>query len=143
MNKSMVAALVLGGLILLFSLPGLQAYNIPQEINMNASECKVENPIYAPVVFPHQKHLSLGDCTVCHHKWKDRSKAPKKCTSSGCHDLIGAKGPEMTKVNSSYYAFHSKESDRSCKGCHMNRKEAGKSAGPTNCTKCHPQKGKE
>lgn len=143
MNKFIVIALVLGGLIFLFSLPGLQAYNMPQEINMNASECKVENPMYTPVVFPHQKHLSLGDCTLCHHKWEDRSKAPQKCTASGCHDLIGVQGPEMTEVNSSYYAYHTRESDKSCIGCHMSRKEAGETTGPTNCIKCHPQEKQE
>lgn len=63
-----------------FSLMGIDsiiAMKMPKTVLMNASQGKTKNPVYAPVNFPHQKHLKLG-CPVCHHKWTDKKNPPKK-----------------------------------------------------------------
>ncbi|WP_461833325.1 cytochrome c3 family protein [Desulfothermus sp.] len=124
---------------LLFSLTGsdlIEAMKIPKTVLMNASLGKTKNPVYAPVNFPHQKHLRLG-CPVCHHKWIDKKNPPKKCVDSGCHDILGAKGAQMRAKNSAYNAYHNPTSNHSCMGCHKNKKKQNLATGPIACKKCH------
>ncbi len=113
-----------------------QAMKLPKEILMNACEGKTKNPIYAPVLMPHQKHLKLG-CNTCHHKWTDKKNPPRKCTNPGCHDILEAKGKQMMDIHSAYNAFHNRTSPHSCIGCHMKRKREHLATGPIACAKCH------
>ncbi len=121
------------GIVLLF-FSGLHAQK--PIIEMKDAEGKVSNPIYKPVIFEHQKHYPLG-CQTCHHKWKDMTKPPSKCTAKGCHDLIGVTGEDMVKTESAFNAYHKRTSIHSCVGCHTKKKAEGVKAGPIACVKCH------
>ena len=125
-------------MLCLLVVPALQAMEMPKVITMDDAKGKTENPVYTPVDMPHQQHLASGiKCEDCHHKWEDRSEPPKRCIDSGCHDVLGAEGKEMNKVEAAYNAHHNQKSEHSCIGCHQSRKKAGKKAGPVPCQKCH------
>jgi hypothetical protein len=79
---------------------------------------------YKGALFAHKKHADAIKCQECHHTWKEGEKV-KKCGE--CH----TKDSKLTAKN----AFH-----KNCRGCHRTLKKAGKTAGPTACTKCHPKK---
>jgi hypothetical protein len=114
------------------------SFELPGEILMDKAEGHTDNPIYAPVLMPHQAHISLG-CESCHHTWEDKSSAPQTCTSSGCHEVLGATGPQMQEADSAFNAYHNRESSRSCLGCHIQRDQADAPCGPfAGCTDCHP-----
>ncbi len=132
--KKLNVWLICLGFVLFLLAGGLQAQK--PTIVMKDAEGKVSNPIYKPVAFPHQKHFALG-CKTCHHKWTDTSKPPAKCTSQGCHDLIGAQGEDMVKPNSAYSAYHKSNELRSCVGCHAKKKAEGLKTGPVACVQCH------
>ena len=139
MYRIFVLSLVCFGLSLCLLFPRLLASSmqIPQEVVMNEAQDKVNNPLYAPVTMPHQKHISQG-CPVCHHKWEDTSQPPRKCTTSGCHDLVGAKGAQMQEVDAAFNAYHNRESTHSCLGCHLQKNKADQACGPfQNCAACH------
>ena len=113
------------------------SFELPGEIIMDRAEGHVDNPIYTPVRMPHNSHISLG-CESCHHTWEDKSSAPQACTSSGCHDVLGATGPQMQEVDSAFNAYHNRESSRSCLGCHIQKEQADEPCGPAaSCTDCH------
>ncbi|MDZ7758859.1 MAG: cytochrome c3 family protein [Desulfovermiculus sp.] len=119
--------------------PELQASSlqIPQEVVMDEAQGKTNNPLYAPVTMPHEKHIPQG-CQVCHHTCEDTSQPPHQCTAAGCHDLIGANGSDMQKVESAFNAFHNRKSVHSCMGCHIQKNEADEVGGPfRNCAECH------
>jgi hypothetical protein len=139
MMKRLIITLSSFGLCLGLFAPFLQASSLqlPQDIVMDHAQEDIDNPVYTPVIMPHQKHMSLG-CDSCHHTWEDTSQAPKKCTSSGCHDLIGGSGEQMQEVNAAFNAFHNRESTRSCVGCHLDKNRSEQTCGPfTNCADCH------
>ena len=141
MNRTILLSLCCFAVSLFFFFPHLQASSMemPQEIVMDDAQGKVNNPLYAPVTMPHQKHIPQG-CPVCHHKWEDKSNPPQKCTASGCHDLIGASGSEMQNVEAAYNAYHNRKSIHSCMGCHIQKNEADEAHGPfKNCAECHPK----
>jgi hypothetical protein len=140
MNKPIVLTLVSAFFVTLIAVSALQAMNMPTaDLTMNASQGKVQNPMYTPVVMPHQLHVQkIGNCMLCHHKWNDPQEQFIKCTSSGCHDLLNAQGPEMNNATSSYFAYHSRDYEKSCIGCHLMKQKAGEATGPISCTKCHP-----
>jgi hypothetical protein len=139
MNKILIISFCSFCLCIILCTPILQASSlqVPQEILMDDSQDLVDNPVYTPVVMPHQGHIALG-CQSCHHTWEDTSQAPKKCTSCGCHDLIGASGEQIQEVNAAFNAYHNRESTRSCLGCHLDKNEAEQAFGPfANCADCH------
>lgn len=85
----------------------------------------------SPVDFPHGRHTgAVADCTACHHTWDGKAEI-KACGSAGCHDQPGKKGE-----NAYYTAFHAKNTNRSCLGCHKTAKKDGKPA-PVSCKQCH------
>ncbi|EGB13374.1 Cytochrome c, class III, conserved region [Pseudodesulfovibrio mercurii] len=92
---------------------------------------KTMEAVKSPVDFPHGAHLNrAADCTTCHHTWDGKSDI-RACGSSGCHDQPGKKGETAF-----YTAFHGKDTDRSCLGCHKTAKKDGKPA-PASCKQCH------
>ncbi len=136
MKRLLLSVVVCAMAICLYDLTSLNAMKMPKQILMNACQGKTKNPVYAPVDFPHQKHIRLG-CNVCHHKWTNKKNPPRTCTSSGCHDLLSAKGAQMMAQNSAYNAFHNRTSKHSCLGCHKLKKKEHVAAGPIACNKCH------
>ncbi len=134
--KAAKVLVFLGCLLFGIAIVGSMAIEPPEEIEMKDSLGKTKNPLYTPVIMPHKKHEKIP-CETCHHKWTDKTKAPLKCTSSGCHDLINAKGPQMMNKKSAYFAFHDKKSVHSCLSCHAKNKVKNKPTGPLSCKGCH------
>jgi hypothetical protein len=129
---------MMAALALFLAFPSLQAMDMPDTITLDDGQGKVDHQAYTPVTMPHQKHESF-DCKACHHKWEEKDVAPQKCTASGCHDLIGAEGGKMRRVEAAFAAHHDYRSTKSCLGCHAEHIKAGDKAGPVLCTKCHPR----
>ncbi len=136
MKKVLLMCLAICFALSFSSFTLLNAMKLPKDILMDVSQGKTKNPLYAPVNFPHQKHVKQG-CTTCHHKWTNKKEPPKKCTSSGCHSILGAKGAQMKDVHSAYDAYHNRKSQHSCIGCHQMKKKQNLAAGPVTCKKCH------
>lgn len=95
-----------------------------------------------PVTFDHNDHASF-ECTTCHHPVKrDGGKIEyKKCSSSGCHDVLGRNKDPM----SYYQVMHNKtpsEGHSTCLACHTQTaaKEPEKRKALTAClgSSCHP-----
>ncbi len=138
MKKSVFTGLLSSIILISFALAGLQAFEVDEVILMDHAEGKTENPMYSPTEMPHQLHEEkVDDCQTCHHMWQDECEPPLGCTESGCHDLLGATGAEMSEVESAYFAFHEKDTEQSCMGCHDALEEAGEPAGPLDCNACH------
>ncbi|NJB68491.1 hypothetical protein GGQ74_002164 [Desulfobaculum xiamenense] len=93
----------------------------------------------APVAFDHKAHEAYVDnCRSCHHK------AIESCSKT-CHTLEGNEKGGFVTFEA---AMHKKDSDRSCIGCHNERKTDKTCAGchtvmtsaetdPKNCATCH------
>jgi len=132
MKKSLLVSLFCAALLCMFAVPSAFAVEAPAgDMMITAPEgAKTKKK---PVAFSHVKHGEFK-CQDCHHTWD--GKAPiKKCTDSGCHDIVAAKGKDKKDIKYFETAFHN-----SCyKGCHKDLKKAGKKTGPTACGKCHPK----
>lgn len=123
---------------------GLQAVEVPDEITMNQfSKISITQKknnafydIYTPVLMPHEMHLVI-DCEKCHHKWQAQKESPGKCTAVGCHDGLDRHSDQENIINTASFAYHSRDNDKSCIGCHQTEKMAGEKAGPVACSKCH------
>ncbi|MFP4515929.1 MAG: cytochrome c3 family protein [bacterium] len=112
------------------------APEVPDELLLKAPE-GVE-PKQSPVEFSHIVHQDL-DCTACHHEWDGTSEI-QGCSDSGCHDLLFPKSPQDRKDPLYFYnAYHDRQSEISCVGCHSALKKAGNPTGPTGCVDCHPK----
>ncbi len=123
MNKkliSIVAAIVFfGSLLVLQGVFGQQDAFTIENPGLHTTDT------YKGVQFEHKKHVDwVKDCKECHHNYKEGA-TPQKCT--GCH----TKDSKVTAKT----AFHN-----TCRQCHRDLKKAGKTAGPTLCTKCHAKK---
>lgn len=75
---------------------------------------------FAIVKFSHYEHQDVN-CVKCHHTW-DGNTQIKSCAASGCHDELEHKG----EPHSYFKAFHTAQSDRSCRGCHKMLNKEGK-----------------
>jgi hypothetical protein len=85
----------------------------------------------ALVAFSHARHGAADvQCVSCHHTWDGKSDI-RSCAAPGCHDQPGKKGETAF-----YSAFHAKNTERSCVGCHKPLKKAGKAV-PVSCGQCH------
>jgi hypothetical protein len=123
---------------------GLQAIEAPEQITMNQfskisitqKKANVFYDIYTPVLMPHEIHL-LIDCEDCHHKWQAQIEPPLKCTAIGCHDILDRHSDQENIIKTASFAYHSRNSDKSCIGCHQTKKMAGEKAGPVACSECH------
>lgn len=90
------------------------------------------------VKFSHGQHGSIG-CVKCHHMWDGTSEV-QACNTAGCHDNLTERQDPM----SYFRAFHDKEADYSCLGCHLKsnieRKAHGQkplSVAPCSNNGCH------
>ena len=85
------------------------------------------------VVFSHLDHAMDYGCAICHHKWNPEEEAsPKQCVE--CHS-----NTEERRGEDSYFAaFHDRQAEASCLGCHMiTAQEEELPNGPTRCNECH------
>ena len=83
------------------------------------------------VVFNHQKHSEIYECTRCHHHYDEHYNNPGgdegKC--SQCHQADPGPGQNPIPLT---LALH-----RNCKDCHTFLLEHGKPSGPVMCGQCH------
>ncbi len=89
------------------------------------------------VVFPHTAHRGIN-CLQCHHEIGPDGRYVA-CTE--CHSKPG---PRERDPLSMFMAFHAKESDRSCVGCHkqmLNKIPAKYEAKFKGCRPCHMSNG--
>jgi hypothetical protein len=100
----------------------------------------VEDTPDLSVKFSHDVHTAtigcdtchhLPRCAICHYKPTEKQSPWASCSSPGCHPDVG----RSQDPHSRFMAFHTRESDRSCFGCHTARaEEQGVSQG---CLPCH------
>jgi hypothetical protein len=87
-----------------------------------------------PVTFSHLRHDAAGiACTRCHHDYQGRRNLWRRGQPvQQCRDCHGLrlKARRLDLKN----AFH-----RQCKGCHLERQQRGRRAGPIACQDCHRQ----
>lgn len=90
------------------------------------------------VMFNHASHKDVP-CAQCHHDTPDPAKPYVSCTSNDCHVTPG---PRERDTMSMFVAYHAKDTDRSCYGCH--KQVAKDHPGFSGCRPCHmnPQAGK-
>ncbi|BDQ35576.1 cytochrome c3 family protein [Pseudodesulfovibrio portus] len=130
MQRFILSILALCALVLTVSM-ATAATEAPAELKLEApAGIKATKN---PVTFPHAKHDAAGvECATCHHTWDSKSDV-QSCSTAGCHDQPGKKG------ETAYYsAFHAKNADNSCLGCHKIMKKEGKVV-PVSCKDCHPK----
>ncbi len=84
------------------------------------------------VTFNHRTHMAVP-CKTCHHE-EGSTGHFVSCTE--CHS---EPGPRNEDEMSQFQAYHAKDSDRSCYGCHKKMLEARPQDFPhfTNCRPCH------
>lgn len=85
------------------------------------------------VFFRHSDHKNMP-CAVCHHLVTPTGDRYTSCGGNvACHHIPGT----STDVRSRFMAFHDRDSERSCYGCHF--KERGRFEDVKGCTVCHTQ----
>lgn len=89
-----------------------------------------------PVTFSHLEHAMDHGCGACHHQWEpEKQDVPHACST--CHTNFEQMQGEM----SFFKAFHDRQAEASCLGCHgATIKEEGSPAGPIKCNECHIRK---
>jgi hypothetical protein len=124
MDKMLIGALALWAM----ALAAIQWGPSPMSPEA-AAEAKGRPAAY----FPHDAHMSILDCTACHHRYDESGRNvvdemeldggdAMRCAT--CHDSrADVDGRE---------AFH-----RQCMGCHIAEEKAGKPSGPKTCGACH------
>lgn len=105
------------------------------------SEPLTMNLTKKPVVFDHAQHSNV-ECASCHHQ-VDGKENYQKCSTSGCHDVLGAKDKS---VHSYYRIAHDRKiaaSYNSCLSCHSEviKHLPDKKKAMTSCvgSSCHPK----
>lgn len=83
------------------------------------------------VVFNHSTHKQV-QCRTCHHIVDDEGKRYVKCTREECHSIPGSRERDPM---SAFMAYHAKGTDRSCYGCHLERR--AKYPSFRGCQPCH------
>lgn len=83
------------------------------------------------VTFNHDTHKTVK-CRTCHHIADEQGKRFVKCTREECHSLKGAKQRDPL---SAFMAYHARDMDRSCYGCHQ--MERATHASFRGCQPCH------
>lgn len=85
------------------------------------------------VKFRHTDHRG-PNCALCHHKVTSTGERLVSCsTAPDCHVLTG----KSSDPKSLFQAFHSKDSERSCYACHLEKRALFKDV--KGCTSCHKQ----
>ena len=70
------------------------------------------------VTFNHSSHKGIN-CRLCHHMETSEGDLFVPCTNEECHATPGARKRDTMSL---FMAYHDKNTDRSCYGCH--KKEA-------------------
>lgn len=86
------------------------------------------------VVFTHKSHRNIGvSCIHCHH---DSSSNTPYSSCRECHSTPGARERDPLSM---FMAFHSRETNRSCYGCHVQLAEQDPQKYPRfkGCQPCH------
>ena len=83
------------------------------------------------VMFNHTTHKDVA-CDQCHHDTPDPKKPFVSCTNADCH---ATPGPRERDTMSMFVAYHAKDTDRSCYGCH--KKLAAENPQFSGCRPCH------
>ena len=103
---------------------------------------KAESSPRLSVTFNHSTHKDVK-CDTCHHKPRcgichyapELSKSPAaSCSTEGCHTIQG----KSTDEQSRFMAFHTRDSQRSCFGCH--RAAVSEHPDFKGCRPCHSDK---
>ena len=84
------------------------------------------------VTFNHASHKGIK-CGFCHHERPANGKAYASC--GGSEECHAVKTKDKDDVQSLFWAYHNKDSQRSCYGCHT--KLAAKHAALRGCRPCH------
>ncbi len=123
-----VAALLMGCAVAAFA----EKLEIPESVTMSPKQFAGYTAKKGDVEFNHASHMQIA-CADCHHTVTD-SYTFQGCMSEGCHDNIAIK-PEPSSV---YRTFHStKDTTKSCVGCHRKVKRDGAGDAPIACKSCH------
>lgn len=83
------------------------------------------------VIFNHSTHKQVK-CRTCHHIKDEEGKRFVKCTREECHSLKGARERDPM---SAFMAYHTRDTDKSCYGCHQ--AERAKYPSFKGCQPCH------
>lgn len=78
---------------------------------------------FPQVGFNHATHDAVA-CSTCHHTWDGKGQ-PQACNDSGCHDNY----TERQDTMSYFKAFHAKDAEASCLGCHLKNNQVQKAKG--------------
>ena len=128
--------LVLAALILACGMATAVAaeFEIPESVEMSATKFEGYTPKKGPVTFNHASHMDIA-CQDCHHTVAD-TYTIQSCSTEGCHDNV----KDRTDVTSFYRTFHTtKDTTKSCVGCHRTLKKEGTADAPIACNSCHVQ----
>lgn len=109
-----------------------QVVEFPLQVTfVKPKELKKTN--FGPISFSHMTHAEVA-CTTCHHTWDGKSNV-QSCSDEGCHDNYDGKSGSVSYFN----AFHKRDSESSCVGCHAKNagKIAAKSKKPVTLMPCH------
>nr|P38554.1 RecName: Full=Cytochrome c3, 26 kDa [Desulfomicrobium norvegicum]AAB30388.1 octaheme cytochrome c3 [Desulfovibrio desulfuricans, Norway, Peptide, 111 aa] [Desulfovibrio desulfuricans]1CZJ_A Chain A, Cytochrome C3 [Desulfomicrobium norvegicum] len=111
-----------------------ETFEIPESVTMSPKQFEGYTPKKGDVTFNHASHMDIA-CQQCHHTVPD-TYTIESCMTEGCHDNI----KERTEISSVYRTFHTtKDSEKSCVGCHRELKRQGPSDAPLACNSCHVQ----
>lgn len=115
----------------IFTAAHASAAALPQDMLLLPPDGWVTNR--AGVPFSHELHDADGTvaCVTCHHEW-DGEGEPLGCASEGCHVSESRRDPM-----SFYGAFHDRNSERSCVGCHRTAQRESDARPPVSCNGCH------
>lgn len=131
-----VGLLILVGLMVVGCATSVLAgtFEIPESVIMSPKQFKDYTPKKGDVTFNHASHTDIP-CQQCHHTVFD-TYTIESCMTEGCHDNVKVR----TEVSSVYRTFHTtKDTTKSCVGCHRELKRQGPSDAPLACNSCHVQ----
>lgn len=83
------------------------------------------------VTFNHSSHKRVK-CRTCHHMEDAQGQRYIKCTREECHSI---KGGYKSNPMSAFMAYHALETERSCYGCHFEKR--ARHASFRGCQPCH------
>lgn len=74
---------------------------------------------FGAIKFNHGQHFNVA-CVTCHHTWDGKSQV-QGCSAEGCHDNFTGQDGAMSYFN----AFHARDAEQSCVGCHKRKLAEG------------------
>ena len=85
------------------------------------------------VTFNHSSHKGIN-CRLCHHMETSEGDLFVPCTNEECHATPGARKRDTMSL---FMAYHDKNTDRSCYGCHKKGAAARPQFKGKGCRPCH------